>query len=110
MSMPHDRPYGWLQRVLTRAPGRGIASPPRRVHSRVPGYLSGPGRRSRSAGCSEGLRRRTKDDSPGAASISGTPHDVLLWMWGRGDGTALTFDGEPELVKRLRDLLKEATQ
>ncbi|WP_194243920.1 maleylpyruvate isomerase family mycothiol-dependent enzyme [Nonomuraea phyllanthi] len=52
----------------------------------------------------------SRDDRPGAASISGTSQDVLLWMWGRGDGAALTFDGDPELVKRLRGLLKEATQ
>ncbi|SDI32456.1 maleylpyruvate isomerase family mycothiol-dependent enzyme [Nonomuraea jiangxiensis] len=50
------------------------------------------------------------DDTPGEASISGASQDVLLWLWGRADGTALTFDGDPELVKRLRDLLKEAAQ
>jgi uncharacterized protein (TIGR03083 family) len=51
-----------------------------------------------------------RDDSPGEASISGAPQDVLLWLWRRTDNAALTIDGDPELVKRLRDLLKEATQ
>ncbi|MER6007596.1 maleylpyruvate isomerase family mycothiol-dependent enzyme [Nonomuraea angiospora] len=50
------------------------------------------------------------DGSTAEASISGASQDVLLWLWGRGDGAGLTFDGDPELVKRLRDLLKEATQ
>ncbi|GAA3609758.1 maleylpyruvate isomerase family mycothiol-dependent enzyme [Nonomuraea rosea] len=45
-----------------------------------------------------------------SASISGTPHDVLLWLWGRVDGGALSFTGDPEPVERLRGLLKDATQ
>ncbi|MGP4101514.1 maleylpyruvate isomerase family mycothiol-dependent enzyme [Nonomuraea sp. KM90] len=52
----------------------------------------------------------SRDDDPGEASISGAPQDVLLWLWRRADGAALTFDGDPELVKRLGDLLKEATR
>lgn len=50
------------------------------------------------------------DDAPGEASISGAPQDVLLWLWRRADDATLTFDGDPGLVRRLRDLLKEATQ
>jgi uncharacterized protein (TIGR03083 family) len=52
----------------------------------------------------------SRGDAPGETSISGASQDVLLWLWGRGDGAALTFDGDLDLVKRLRDLLKEATQ
>ncbi|WP_170223677.1 maleylpyruvate isomerase family mycothiol-dependent enzyme [Nonomuraea turkmeniaca] len=52
----------------------------------------------------------SRGDSPGEASISGAAQDVLLWLWGREDVAALTFDGDPELVKRLHDLLREATQ
>lgn len=52
----------------------------------------------------------SRDDSTAEASISGAAQDVLLWLWGRGDGAGLTFDGDLELVKRPRDLLKEATQ
>ncbi|MEV4355055.1 hypothetical protein [Nonomuraea sp. NPDC049625] len=52
----------------------------------------------------------SRDGSTAEASISGASQDVLLWLWGRGDGAGLTFDGDPDLVKRLRDLLKEATQ
>ncbi|MFC4114951.1 maleylpyruvate isomerase family mycothiol-dependent enzyme [Nonomuraea zeae] len=45
-----------------------------------------------------------------AASISGTPQEVFLWLWGRADGAALSFAGDLELVERLRALLKVATQ
>ncbi|MFC7589300.1 maleylpyruvate isomerase N-terminal domain-containing protein [Nonomuraea antimicrobica] len=44
------------------------------------------------------------------ASVFGRPQDVLLWLWGRGDGGALSFSGDPALVERLRALLKGATQ
>ncbi len=46
----------------------------------------------------------------GAASVAGAPQDVLLWLWGRQDGAALTFGGDDALVERLRRLLKESTQ
>lgn len=46
----------------------------------------------------------------GEASISGAPQDVLLWLWGRGDGGSLSFSGAAEVVERLRGLLKDATQ
>ncbi|MFC5834042.1 maleylpyruvate isomerase family mycothiol-dependent enzyme [Nonomuraea insulae] len=46
----------------------------------------------------------------GEASVSGEPQDVLLWLWGRGDGGSLSFSGAAEVVERLRGLLKDATQ
>ncbi|PZG17300.1 maleylpyruvate isomerase family mycothiol-dependent enzyme [Nonomuraea aridisoli] len=44
------------------------------------------------------------------ASVSGSPHDVLLWLWGRQGGATPSFSGAAEPVERLRALLKDATQ
>ncbi|TDD34197.1 maleylpyruvate isomerase family mycothiol-dependent enzyme [Nonomuraea terrae] len=44
------------------------------------------------------------------ASVTGSPHDVLLWLWGRQGGTTPSFSGGSEPVERLRGLLKDATQ
>ncbi|MBF8192626.1 maleylpyruvate isomerase family mycothiol-dependent enzyme [Nonomuraea sp. K274] len=52
----------------------------------------------------------TRDGSTGDASISGTPPDLLLWLWGRADDDAVTFSGTGEPLERLRALLKGATQ
>ncbi len=43
-----------------------------------------------------------------AARISGTPAEVLLWLWRRGD--SIGVHGDTELVDTLRELLGRATQ
>lgn len=45
-----------------------------------------------------------------AARVSGSPTDVLLWLWRRTDADAVSIDGDPDLVRRLRELLGAATQ
>jgi uncharacterized protein (TIGR03083 family) len=45
-----------------------------------------------------------------AARVSGSPTDVLLWLWRRTDADAVAVDGDTELVGRLRELLGTATQ
>jgi uncharacterized protein (TIGR03083 family) len=45
-----------------------------------------------------------------SARISGDPQSVLLWLWRRTDASAVTFDGDPRALGRLRELLGTATQ
>jgi uncharacterized protein (TIGR03083 family) len=44
-----------------------------------------------------------------AATISGAPVPVLLWLWRRAD-EGVTRSGDPELIDRLSGLLKDVTQ
>ncbi len=44
------------------------------------------------------------------AAVTGRPSDVLLWMWRRADGTAVTVDGDAAVAARLRRVLREGTQ
>jgi uncharacterized protein (TIGR03083 family) len=45
-----------------------------------------------------------------AARVSGTPTEVLLWLWRRADDESVRLDGDLELVATLRQLLGPATQ
>ena len=45
-----------------------------------------------------------------AAQVSGTSHDILLWLWRRIDDTAVRVEGDTSAVARLRALLATATQ
>ena len=45
-----------------------------------------------------------------AATISGRPDDVLLWLWRRADDGVITTSGDATLVAKLRELLGVATQ
>jgi uncharacterized protein (TIGR03083 family) len=44
------------------------------------------------------------------AGITGTPHEVLLWLWRRTDEDAVSTSGDVSLVSQLRELLFVATQ
>jgi uncharacterized protein (TIGR03083 family) len=48
--------------------------------------------------------------SEGAATVSGDPQTVLLWLWRRVGADAVRRDGDGKLVDRLTDLLGPATQ
>ncbi|HEV2783139.1 MAG TPA: hypothetical protein VGX25_27470 [Actinophytocola sp.] len=50
-----------------------------------------------------------RDDDAGAARVSGTPQELLLWLWRRSDRAAITTDGDEKLVARLWDLLGATT-
>jgi uncharacterized protein (TIGR03083 family) len=45
-----------------------------------------------------------------AASVSGAPQSVLLWLWRRVGDEVVTVDGDAALVAELRELLGAATQ
>jgi uncharacterized protein (TIGR03083 family) len=47
---------------------------------------------------------------PAAATVSGDPLSMYLWMWGRGPRDSLTVDGEAAAVDHLRARLVTATQ
>ncbi len=69
------------------------------------------GDRSWTATCSATSVTIDERDGGGvAATVSGEPHDVLLWLWGRVDDQAVQLDGDPTVVAALRQRLVEATQ
>lgn len=43
------------------------------------------------------------------ADLSGEPASVLLWLWGRQDNDAVSFDGDAAVLAELRARLAEAT-
>ncbi len=47
---------------------------------------------------------------PVHAEVSGEAWDLDRWLWGRGDGAALSITGTREVVTRLRAMVTEATQ
>jgi uncharacterized protein (TIGR03083 family) len=47
---------------------------------------------------------------PAAATVSGDPLSMYLWLWGRGPRESLTVDGEAAAVDHLRARLVTATQ
>lgn len=51
----------------------------------------------------------TVSDGPGdsIATVSGSPADVFLWMWGRRDDAAVTFDGDARAISEFRQRLVE---
>ena len=48
--------------------------------------------------------------APASARVGGDPHGVLLWLWRRTDAAAITYEGDPAALCRLRDLLGTATR
>jgi uncharacterized protein (TIGR03083 family) len=49
-------------------------------------------------------------DGDADATISGSPADVLLWLWGRAPDEAVQRDGDAALIADFRSHLKTATQ
>lgn len=48
--------------------------------------------------------------APAAVTVSGTPADVLLWLWVRTDDDAVSVEGDEQALAQLKALRKEATQ
>lgn len=44
------------------------------------------------------------------ARLSGDPSDVLLWLWGRADDDRVTYEGDADTHRVLRERLTMATQ
>lgn len=55
---------------------------------------------------------RTAEDDPRPAEllVVGRAWDLDRWLWGRGPADALDVDGDPAVLARLRQLLRDATQ
>jgi uncharacterized protein (TIGR03083 family) len=79
----------------------------------------GPGRGTVAVRTGEHIWRATlsADDvalsrEPGGADavVSGEPSELLLWLWGRRPDTAVTLEGDSELVAGFRARLKVVTQ
>lgn len=69
------------------------------------------GGRAWTATCSASSVEVAEDDEDAvAATVSGEPHDVLLWLWGRTGDDAVRLDGDPTVIAGLRQRLVEATQ
>jgi uncharacterized protein (TIGR03083 family) len=49
------------------------------------------------------------DDEAAAATVSGDPVTVLLWLWRRGGPDGLTFGGDTALVDVLHELMAKPT-
>ncbi|WP_051451595.1 maleylpyruvate isomerase family mycothiol-dependent enzyme [Actinospica robiniae] len=47
---------------------------------------------------------------PAAVTVSGSPAEVLLWLWVRTDDAAVQIEGDDRAVAQLKALRKEATQ
>jgi uncharacterized protein (TIGR03083 family) len=57
-----------------------------------------------------GVAGEPVDGPPAEATVEAGASDLLLWAWGRAPDSAVTIDGDPSLVKALRDRLVLATQ
>jgi uncharacterized protein (TIGR03083 family) len=49
-------------------------------------------------------------DGDAAATVSGAPGDLLLWLWGRAGDEVVKRDGDAALITEFRSLLKISTQ
>lgn len=52
----------------------------------------------------------SREPGPGDAVVSGEPSELLLWLWGRRPDTAVTVEGDGELVAALRERLRRVTE
>lgn len=50
----------------------------------------------------------TRDAADADTEISGAPHDMYLWLWGRGPAEVLSVSGDPTPARGLRARLAEA--
>jgi len=52
----------------------------------------------------------SEGDGSSDARLSGEPSDVLLWLWGRTGADRVSYEGEVETHRVLRERLTMATQ
>lgn len=52
----------------------------------------------------------SREPGPGDAVVSGEASELLLWLWGRRPYTAVTVEGDDELVAALRERLRRVTE
>lgn len=79
----------------------------------------GPGRGTVAVRTGEHIWRATlsaddvqlsREPGPSGAIVSGEPSELLLWLWGRRPDTAVTQEGDGELLAGFRARLKVVTQ
>lgn len=54
--------------------------------------------------------RAAAPEPPAAPTVSGSPAEVLLWLWARADDAAVLTEGDDQALAQLKALRKEATQ
>jgi hypothetical protein len=47
---------------------------------------------------------------PADATVSGSPSDVFLWLWGRGDDEQIAITGDQRAASEFRRRLAESGQ
>jgi len=52
----------------------------------------------------------SREPGPADAVVSGEPSELLLWLWGRRPDTAVTLEGDKDLLRGFRDRLRVVTQ
>jgi uncharacterized protein (TIGR03083 family) len=52
----------------------------------------------------------SREPGPTDAVVSGEPSELLLWLWGRRPDTAVSLEGEADLLTGLRERLRIVTQ
>jgi len=52
----------------------------------------------------------SRDPGPCEAVATGEPSELLLWLWGRRPDSAVTLEGDAELLTALRERLRIVTQ
>jgi uncharacterized protein (TIGR03083 family) len=57
-----------------------------------------------------GVQVGPPDGAHPAGRLTGDPQSLLLWLWRRTEAAAVTYDGDPRALTRLRELLGVATQ
>ena len=54
--------------------------------------------------------RERSPDGPADAVLEGSPAELLLWMWGRSEGTGISVTGDPSAREALREAIAANTQ
>jgi uncharacterized protein (TIGR03083 family) len=52
----------------------------------------------------------SREPGPSDAVVSGEPSELLLWLWGRRPDSAVTREGDEELLRAFRERLRVVTQ
>lgn len=102
---------GYYSRTYPEEFGSALREPDGR-----PLAISAGGRRWTLATTEAGVQVAREEDAgtdegeSAAVTVSGTPGEVLLWLWARTDDEAVRIEGEDRALRQLKALRREATQ